>query len=131
MAARVSSLNGDDEMALKSCKESDELIKNRFGDRHIFRLPRLIASGKVLRVAGSYADACAELNLGLEIMHEHGLHDHPATMACLSGLAKVAELDGDHEKANEYRLEAVKGLRVCTGPHSPATISMEGKLTHG
>lgn len=131
MAARLSSLNGDNETAINLCTEADGMIQERFGVRHIFRLPRLITRGKVLRVAGSYDEARAALKLGLEIMHENGLHDHPQTMACFSGLAKVADLTDEHEQAVEYRRQAVKGLRVCTGPHSPVTIAMESKLANG
>jgi ATP/maltotriose-dependent transcriptional regulator MalT len=126
--AQLSNRKGDNDAALSQCRDANHLIRSRFGERHIYRVPFLITRAEILRTAGLLDDSRAELELGLDIMNENKLTHHPQVMACLSALATVSEMAGQRDLAREYRQGTLDGLRACTGPSSPATISAEKEL---
>ena len=128
VGAKLDSLDGDSEAAIRRCREIDESIKSRFGEQHHFRVPGLINRAEVLRSAELFEEARADLNLGLDLMRRQNLEDHPQVLACLAELARVAESTGEPGQAREYREQVVKGLRRCIGPMSPATIAMEKEM---
>jgi tetratricopeptide (TPR) repeat protein len=128
-AAKLDSLNGDSEAAIRRIGKVDESIKSRFGEQHHFRVPGLLVRAEVLMSAGLTEEAREDLDFSLDLLRSQNLEDHPQAVACLAILAQVADSTGESGLAREYRQEAVKGLRSCVGPMSPVTIALEKELT--
>lgn len=104
--------------------EGDEMIVQRYGAMHPYRLSALLAVGQLTRNRGQIDAATRCHELAMEIGRSHGLNLHPTVAEHLLALAAIAEAHGDHEMTAALKVDALEACRQRLGPTSKAVLAI-------